>query len=144
MLRLGLGHKNTAPLPKVAFREGRYLFVLKQICVVSTACHCRRMLRTYHSTYVRQKSTRAVLVHINGTIDTTRIKGETVTLATDLLDVLKKYGVNMTVISMMSDSDTLTIEVPVLDKDGNYVVQDLDFLTTFIELPLNATEKVLK
>lgn len=66
------------------------------------------------------------------------------TLATDLLDVLKKYGVNMTVISMMSDSDTLTIEVPVLDKDGNYVVQDLDFLTTFIELPLNATEKVLK
>lgn len=66
------------------------------------------------------------------------------TLATDLLDVLKKYGVNMDVISMMSDPYTLTIEVPVLDKDGNYVVQDLDFLTTFIELPLSATEKVLK
>lgn len=66
------------------------------------------------------------------------------TLATDLLDVLKKYGVNMDVISMMSDSYTLTIEVPVLDKDGNYVIQDLDFLTTFIELPLGAKEKVLK
>lgn len=66
------------------------------------------------------------------------------TLATDLLDVLKKYGVNMDVISMMSDQYTLTIEVPVLDKDGNYVIQDLDFLTTFIELPLGATEKVLK
>lgn len=66
------------------------------------------------------------------------------TLATDLLDVLKKYGVNMDVISMMSDQYTLTIEVPVLDKDGNYVIQDLDFLTTFIELPLGAKEKVLK
>lgn len=65
------------------------------------------------------------------------------TLGQDLADVLKNYGVNMHILGMTADTETLTIEVPIYDMDGEFVVQNLEALTTFIELPLNATKKVL-
>lgn len=66
------------------------------------------------------------------------------TLGKDLEDLLKKYGINSTVVSASLGDGVLDVEIAVYDQDGKMMVVDNAFLTTYIEMPLNIKEPLVK
>lgn len=61
------------------------------------------------------------------------------TFKTELLDLLKKYGIDSEIVNVSIDAEenTIDVEVPVYDRSGHMLIVDNSFLTTFISVPLN-------